>query len=64
MAKSGIIALMLVAMLVWYFAVLDRNAKRQIFGPYQTESECKGQRNIEVLNDRWISVSECEPKTS
>ena len=64
MAKSGIITLMLVVMLAWYFAVIDRNGKREIFGPYQTESECRGKRNIEVINDRWISVSECESKTS
>jgi hypothetical protein len=64
MAKDGIIALMLVAMVVWYFAAVDRNTKRQIFGPYQTENECKGHRNVEVTNDRWVAVSECEAKTS
>ena len=51
-----------VLMLAWYFAVVDPNNKRVVFGPYQTENECTAKRNIEVLTDRWVSASACESR--
>ena len=55
---AGVIALSF----AFFFATVDRDKKRHVYGPYKTQKECTTQRSIEVMTDRWLSVSECEER--
>lgn len=53
------IAMLMSVLMPWYFVVVDTDAKRHVFGPYETQIECNNARNREALKQIWVVLTDC-----